>query len=93
MLPTIGVGWYTEENWTRIKATAVDPERFESTFGEWTAMAEGALADLKGSLYPTRVHIDADEFASWCAEHGKENSAATRAEFVSGKVRERDAND
>ena len=43
----VGVGWYTEDEWVRVKSAAVDPERFEDTYGEWLEMAECALADLR----------------------------------------------
>ena len=41
------VGWYTEENRTKVKASAIDPDRFEETFQEWTYVAEKALRDLR----------------------------------------------
>ena len=43
----VGVTWYTEENWNKVKAAATDPERFEETYAEWSAMAHEAVADLK----------------------------------------------
>ena len=31
--------------------------------------------------------VDADDFASWCAKHNKDNDATARAEIVSANVR------
>ena len=43
----VGVCWYTEENWTKVKAAASDPDRFEDTYEEWTEMGEKALQGLQ----------------------------------------------
>ena len=84
----LGVTWYSAENWSRIKATAVDPERFEATFAEWQAMAHEALTDMrKGGVEPIKVSITYEELLPWCLVHKKPNNAASRAEFVSQKLR------
>ena len=41
------VGWYTEESWIKVSASAIDPDRFDETFQEWTYIAEKALRDLR----------------------------------------------
>ena len=72
----------------RVRATARDPDRFESTFDEWIKMAERALVDFRmAGINAIKVMVDADDFASWCAKHNMENDATARAEFVSAKVR------
>jgi hypothetical protein len=79
----LGVCWYTEEEWIKIKAEAVDPERFEATYQEWESMAIEALENLqKTGLSPMKVIVLADEFRQWCKIHGKENSAPSRSAFV-----------
>ena len=84
----VGVGWYTAENWTRVKATAADAEKFEATFEEWTLMAEEALTEVTGAgISPVKMHIDAEELLEWCRMHDKPNDSATRAAFVADKVR------
>ncbi len=94
-LPTVGIAWYTEQNWVRVRATARDPDRFESTFDEWIKMAERALVDFrKAGINAIKVMVDADDFALWCAKHTKENDATARPEFVSAQVRrEHETND
>lgn len=83
----VGVAWYTEEQWVHVKASAVDPERFEATYAEWVEMVESALADFRRSIgNPIKVNVDANELAAWCLVHGKRNDASTRAEFVSYKL-------
>jgi hypothetical protein len=84
----VGVTWYTEENWRRVKAAATDPERFEETFAEWSAMAVEAFADLRrAGVSPVKVLVESNELLSWCLLHNKPNNAASRAEFVSERLR------
>jgi hypothetical protein len=83
----IGVTWYTEETWAQVKATATDPERFESSFPEWKAMAVSALREfLRSGVQAVECQIDPQEFSLWCSQNNQENNAASRAEFVSVKL-------
>jgi hypothetical protein len=78
------VGWYTEEDWAKVKGAAVDAERFEATYSDWVAMAEGALRDLRLTGVPAEKYlVVADDLLAWCVAHGKPNDAASRAEYVS----------
>jgi len=86
--PAVGVTWYTAETWARVKAAAKDPERFEATYAEWDAMAVEAIAKLeRAGVGAVKVFIAPDELLSWCLAHNKPNNAASRAEFVSEKLR------
>lgn len=86
-----GVCWYTESQWVRVKKTATDPERFEATFDEWSAMAEDALLELrKAGIIPVKVLIDPDEFSAWCKGKSKRNNASARARYVSEQLRRAD---
>jgi hypothetical protein len=88
----LGVAWYTEEQWARVKARAVDSDLFQATYAEWVKMAEDALAEIRREVgNPIRVYVDADELAAWCLVHGKQNDASARAEFASYKLGRRDA--
>lgn len=54
----IGVGWYTEQEWAKVKAAAVAPDKFEATYAEWIQMAERTLLDLRAT------GLMADKFSS-----------------------------
>ena len=78
------VGGYTEENWTKVKASAIDRDRFEETIQEWTYTAEKALRDLQiAGVNAEKFNIKAHELLAWCLAHDKSICAASRAEFVS----------
>jgi len=80
----VGVGWYTEENWKVVKASAVDPDRFENTFQDWIEMAEDSLQKLQAAgISAEKSYIEANALLTWCLAHNKANSAASRAEYVS----------
>ena len=83
----VGVAWYSEDCWRRVKAAAADPDRFEATYPEWWAMATEAIGKLKQvGVNPLKVLVDADELSAWCQLHNKPNNAESRAEFVSRKA-------
>lgn len=86
--PKLGVCWYTEESWSRIKSEAVDPERFEATYREWMVMAEDALQDLiAAGVHPVKVLDDADALRAWCESRDEPNNAASRAALVAEMLR------
>lgn len=85
--PVVGVVWYTQEEWARVKAAAVDPERFEDSFQEWTQVANAALKNLLAvGIVGTPFMVQADELLAWCLARGKPNNAAARAEFVTASL-------
>ena len=84
----VAVGWYTEESWEAIKNAAVDPERFENTYAEWCRMAAQALIDLESSgILGQPLYVEPNELLAWCRANDKPNDGASRAMFVSEKVR------
>ena len=84
----VGVGWYTEDEWAKVRSSAADPERFEETYAEWLQMAERALADLLASdTYAEKSYVKASELLAWCLAHNRRNDGAARAQFVSEQGR------
>jgi hypothetical protein len=80
----VGVAWYTEQEWAKVRATAVDPELLEATYAQWSQMAEQSLAQLRsGRVVVEKSYITADNLLAWCLGHNKPNNSASRAEFVS----------
>jgi hypothetical protein len=80
----IGVTWYTEQEWAKVRAAAVDPERFEATYSEWLTMAEETFAEmLARGIFAEKCSIKSDELLAWCLAHNMPNNAAARAAYVS----------
>jgi hypothetical protein len=83
----IGVTWYTEETWAQIKATATDPNCFESSFEKWKTMAVKAQREfLRSGIHAIQCHLIPEDFFAWCTLNNQENNATSRAEYVSEKL-------
>jgi len=88
----VGVTWYTEDTWKQVKSSASDPEVFEESFSEWEAMAIAALSEMRNAgVRVVEYHIIPEEFFAWCSANNRSNDAASRAEFVSKKMRTYDS--
>jgi hypothetical protein len=83
----LGVCWYSEKDWSLVKLTAVDPERFEDNCQGWLKMAEEALQVMVGKILAERVLIDANEFAQWRNTKNQVDDADARAAFVTERSR------
>ncbi len=82
------VGWYTEPEWAKVRAAAVDLELFEATYAQWVEMAEESLTQMRArGLNAEKSYVFADKLLAWCLARGKPNNGASRAEFVSQQAR------
>jgi hypothetical protein len=80
----IGVTWYTKDSWAQIKATAIDPDCFETSYEKWKTMAVKAQREfLRSGVHAIQCHLIPEDFFAWCSLNNQENSATSRAEFVS----------
>jgi hypothetical protein len=83
----VGVVGYTAETWAQVKATAVDPQCFETSFEKWKDVAVSARREFQRSgVQAVEYQIDPPVFADWCALHQYQNDSKARAEFVSEKL-------
>ncbi len=83
----VGVVAYTAETWAAVKATAVDPQCFETSFEKWKDVAVAARREFQRSgVQAVGYQIEPQVFAEWCAQHQQQNDSKARAEFVSEKL-------
>jgi hypothetical protein len=81
---TVGVTWYTEEEWAKVKRSSVDSDRFEDSYSQWVSMAERARREMLAvGIMTEKVFINSEELQAWCIAHGKRNDASARSEYVS----------
>lgn len=67
----VGVGWYTQDQWQLVKASATDAERFEDSYAEWVAMADDSIRRmLAAGIVAERVPIIAADLLAWCLVPG-----------------------
>ncbi|HWA24106.1 MAG TPA: hypothetical protein VG734_00420 [Lacunisphaera sp.] len=82
----VGIAWFTAEQWPEVQRI-MDDKATES-FAEWQKNA----ADLKIRLKKegvdfTPVPIDLGDFQIWCHRHQRKHDAASRAAYVTEKLR------
>jgi len=83
----VGVVGYTAETWAQVKATATDPQCFETSFERWKEVAVSARREFQRSgVQAVEYLIEPQVFADWCAQHQQQNDSKARAEFVSEKL-------
>lgn len=79
----LGIAWYGEQEWTRMRLVCSDPEEMDNSYAEWRDAAEKAIEDLrKLGQAVEKVDVDIDEFLRWCRLHGRKTDKASRAEFA-----------
>lgn len=92
-LTQIGIAWYEEEEWKKMKAASADSEIFEDSFKEWEEMATKTLVEIKANgIAVTKVFIKTDEFIDWCKIHSLPLDAASRSKYVSEIMLKRNSN-
>jgi hypothetical protein len=92
-LTHVGIVWYTEEEWSKMKAISSDSEIFDDSFKEWEEMAIKTLTDMKATgIVGTKVLIKADEFIVWCKIHSLQSDASSRSKYVTEIMSKRNSN-
>jgi len=80
----IGIVWYTEKEWEKMKKISSDSERLEDSFKEWEEIAQKTLSDMKvNEIVGEKVFVKADEFFIWCKIHSLPMDASSRSRYVS----------
>ena len=86
-LRAVGVVWYREADWPRLRARLADADELPDTYPEWLASAEGLLAQLRrDGIAAERVPLDPDAFAAWCAAQGLAPDARARSRYAGESV-------
>jgi hypothetical protein len=86
-LRAVGVVWYREADWPRLRALLADADELPDTYAEWLASAEGLLAQLRrDGIAAERVPLDPDVFSAWCVARGLAPDAQARSRYASEVV-------
>lgn len=88
-LVIIGVGWYSEDEWTMLKFLADDREALDSTYEHWRVGAERTFRERKKSLglQLVKVPVDVEMLPRWCRDHGCRLDAQALARFLAAAVK------
>jgi len=83
----VGVAWYREADWPRIKGLFPDADELHDTYAEWLRSAEGSVKALKRRGVDAKpVMIDIDAFIVWGLARGRKLDANGRAEYTTEKL-------
>jgi hypothetical protein len=79
----IGLAWYRESDWARVKTEFPDAGDLHDTYAEWHESAESVIRHLKrNGVAAQPVVIDIDHFIAWCAAHDHRPDAEARSAYV-----------
>ena len=83
----LGVAWYREADWLRIKELFPDADELHDTHAEWVKSAEASVKRLtRPGVTVEPYAIDLDDFLGWCTVHGCECDAKARTAYVVEKL-------
>jgi len=82
----IGLPWYRREDYQRIREMMVDRHNLAPTYESWLAAAENnESVGSQAGLHVSRILIEPETFARWCAEKSVEPDSAARRNYVAEK--------
>jgi len=84
----VGVAWYREADWPRVKELFPDADELHDSYAEWLKSAEDSVKHIKRSGVAAEPFIiDIDNFLGWCLVKGRQRDAKARSEYVAEKLR------
>ena len=83
----VGVAWYREADWPRIKELFPDADQLHDSYAEWLKFAEDSVRRLSRSGVTVEPFvIDIDDFLGWCLVHDCPRDAKARTAYVVEKL-------
>ncbi|MDR5815823.1 hypothetical protein QCE62_19740 [Caballeronia sp. LZ033] len=79
----IGLAWYREADYDRLKTVFTDGHALPATYVEWLKKAEKIRnARVSKGDVVVKAYIDPDRFSEWCHIHRKNVDASGRTHFA-----------
>ena len=87
----VGFAWFDRQQWHRLTEVVDDRNELDDTFEQWERSALDALRTLeRQGQRAEKVHIDVDALVSWCKGKGLPVNGASRSQYVSFVLQQRD---
>ena len=81
--PIVGIPWYSERSWLKMKEIASDPESFHPSYQVWLAHADKSVVILTNRDKPfERLNIDPTSYAWWCENQSIKRDKESRRAYV-----------
>jgi hypothetical protein len=79
----VGVAWFRQAEWDRLRASAADPGVLERSYAEWLAVFERSMRTLRDAgVMAEKVEVRVAELEAWCLEEKRPLDSAARSEFA-----------
>ncbi|NMV37220.1 hypothetical protein [Ralstonia insidiosa] len=79
----VGIPWYKESDFLRLRALFVDGDKLHPTFLQWKDAAEQLHKRLmRQGVVVVKAYIDPETFPAWCAANGHNVDANGRNAFA-----------
>jgi phage-related minor tail protein len=86
----MGVCWYKEEQWERLKEIVADPENIEDTYMQWKVDAEKTINELRNNgANVKKVSVDTEKMLLWANENNRPINGKARSEYAAYLLRQR----
>lgn len=83
----IGIGWYSQKEWHKLKAVATDGDALDETYEDFLKNFARARNQMKKQGTKTRkVRVIVSDLVNWCTEQKLPINKQARAEYVSQKM-------
>ncbi len=79
----VGIPWYTERSWRKMKDICDDKESFHESYQVWLAHADKSVVLLTNRGQPfERLKIDPVSFSWWCENQSIKRDKESRRAYV-----------
>ena len=79
----MGIPWYTENTWQKMKEISEDKENFHENFQTWLAIVDKSIIGLTNINRPfLRLDIDPVSYSWWCDKNSMKKDKESRRQYV-----------
>jgi len=83
----VGIAWYRADQYTLLRALAVDTDSMADTYEQWLAGVTKTMEELRQrGILARRVDVDVKDLAAWCEQRGRPLDGAARSIYAAEKV-------
>lgn len=82
-LAVVGIPWYTERSWKKMKEISDDQENFHNSYQVWLAHADKSVVILTNRNKPfERLNIDPVSYSWWCENQAIARDKESRRSYI-----------
>ncbi|MGD0649655.1 MAG: hypothetical protein ABSA97_00685 [Verrucomicrobiia bacterium] len=79
----MGVAWYYEQQWDKVRSYSKDRASMPKTFAEWLKSAQEAVQKWESAgITVHKVYVDVDMLVAWAKKHRLDIDGRTRSDYA-----------